>query len=176
MKLYFNFERIAMQNLNHSSANIEIGFELDASTKNHAENEEFDYLRLARHAQLLAAIEQRTRTNRSAEQFSSAFILEQAAQRYFAMIEKAQLNLKHRFSAKQIGRIMSAAGTLIWDTQWSVATMVAGDMGIESLDEAEEGSFEHTLLEKLAALTELENMALADACERQWRGHDNPLL
>jgi hypothetical protein len=54
--------------------------------------------------------------------------------------------------------------------------MVADSNGIESIEELQEGSAMRKLLEKLTLLTPLENAALVDACERVWRGCENPLL
>jgi hypothetical protein len=51
----------------------------------------------------------------------------------------------------------------------TVASMVADDNGIESLDELEEDSNMRILLDKLIQLTRIQNAALVDICEQVWR-------
>jgi hypothetical protein len=110
--------------------------------------------------------------------FSSGFIAEQAAHRYFMLVESALEGLKGRFTMDEFNTILNAECSAIWnwDIWVSVASMVADDNGIDTLDELVEGSPLRVLLEKLLALTQLENAALVDVCERVWRGYDNPLL
>jgi hypothetical protein len=50
------------------------------------------------------------------------------------------------------------------------------DLGIDDIDEVQEGSPMRVLLEKLVTLTPVENAVLVDVCERVWRGHENPLI
>ena len=169
-----------MNKLSHPAPDTQLGFDFERSTANHAEHDGMEYQskRHARHTEILAAIQLRTGTDRlvSPKRFSGVFIIEQAAQRYFALLDKTQNDLKNHFSAEEIRRINNAECTPIWDTRSSLATMVADDMRVSNLSALKKGSFEHTLMSKLAGLTELENIGLADACERQLRGHDNPLL
>lgn len=133
-----------------------------------------------RRSNLLDAIELRMGTDdlQGPARFSTGFIAEQAASRYFMLLDGAQADLKSRFSEADFAVILNAecSPVWLWDTGNPVAAMVAGDNGIGSLDELAVGSHMRTLLEKLMALSPLENAALVDACERVWRGYDNPLL
>jgi hypothetical protein len=139
-----------------------------------------DFAKSMRRSELLKAIDlRRGGENRpSPNRFSSGFIAEQAAARYFMLLDTAHAALKGNFSEQDFSVILNAECTPVW--QWdpghSVAAMVADDNGIESLEELPEGGSMRSLIEKLIALTPLENAALVDACERVWRGYGNPLL
>ena len=153
------------------------GFELPPE---HCREHSDDFTKSIRRADLLKAIDlRRGRENFiEGERLSSGFIAEQAAHRYFMLLDSAQAELEAKFTEQEFSVILNAECTPIW--QWntgnSVAGMVAGDNGIESIEELPEGSFMRKLLEKLILLTTLENAALVDACERVWRGRENPLL
>ena len=86
--------------------------------------------------------------------------------------------MKGKFSDSEFQVILNCECNDIWDwnTSTSVATMVADDNGIDSLDDMPNESPMRVLLEKLALLSPTENAALVDACERVWRGYQNPLL
>ena len=133
-----------------------------------------------RRGTLLEGVDARRGADRltSPERFSSGFIVEQAAERFFHLAFSAEAGLRGRFTPAEFSYILNAECTPIWswDRFTSVATMVADDNGIDSLDELKEDAPLRTLLEKLVALTPLENAVLVDVCERVWRGYDNPLL
>lgn len=134
----------------------------------------------ARRRAILRAVDDRRGTGalRGEERYSSGFIAEQAAHRHFMLLDHAQTQLKGRFSEEEFQVILNVECQPIWecDPMMSVAQMVADDNGICRLKHLEEGSPMRQLLEKLLALTPLENAAVVDACERVWRGYDNPLL
>ena len=143
----------------------EYGIDIDAS--------------LRRGALLWHIGERRGTTGDSRRQpFSSGFIAEQAAHRYFMLVETALEGLKGRFTEGDFNTILNAECSPIWnwDTWTSVATMVADTFGVDALDDLDEDGHLRVLLEKLLSLTPLENAALVDVCERVWRGHDNPLF
>ena len=104
--------------------------------------------------------------------------IEQAAHRYFMLLDEVEAQLKGRFSKDDFQVILNAEcqPTWEWDPRLSVAKMVADDNGIYRLNQLAADSFMRQLLEKLMALNPLENAVLVDACERVWRGYDNPLL
>jgi hypothetical protein len=108
---------------------------------------------------------------------SSRLIVEQAAQRFFELAQFAALGLRGRFTKREWGILLGCEPSPAW--HWhrftTVATMVAGDLGIEALDELHPDSELRALLVKLGDLTPLENATLVDACERVWRGLENPL-
>ncbi|SFL95670.1 hypothetical protein [Variovorax sp. OV329] len=105
-------------------------------------------------------------------------VLEQASARYFALIARVQGSLKGRFSEKEWAYILEIDRKPIWNW-WAgtkVATLVADNHDVSSLDDpALEGAL-RVLLYKLLQLSPLENAALVDACEQVWRGCRNPLL
>lgn len=108
---------------------------------------------------------------------SSRLIVEQAAQRFFELAQHAADGLRGRFTEREWGILLSCEPSPAWnwDRRTTVATMVAEDLGIEALDELHPDSEPRALLVKLNDLTPLENATLVDACERVWRGLENPL-
>lgn len=108
---------------------------------------------------------------------SSRLIVEQAAQRFFELAKHAADGLRGRFTEREWGLLLSCdpSPAWNWDQRTTVATMVAEDLGIEALDELNPDSELRALLVKLGDLTPLENATLVDACERVWRGLENPL-
>jgi len=141
---------------------------------------DYDDLKENRRAHLLNAVDLRRGTDNltGPERFSSGFIVEQAAQRYFSLLDDVQAQMKDMFSSSEFLVILNAECTPVcdWYANMSVTTMVADDNGIDSLDDLKKGSSMRGLLEKLIALSPIENAALIDACERVWRGYPNPLL
>lgn len=139
-----------------------------------------DFMQHERRMDLLDAVNLRRGSEHLSrpERFSSAFIVEQAAHRHFMLVQDIQARLKGRFTAAEFDVILNCECQPVWqwDTYMPVAAMVADDQGVESLDELPEGSPLRVLLEKLQALTVSQDAALVDACERVWRGYDNPLL
>lgn len=129
---------------------------------------------------LIRAIDERRGAERLnyEERFSAGFILEQAAHRHFMVLEHAQAQLKGWFSEADFQVILDAECSAVWqwDPQMSVAAMVGDHNGVRKLKDLAEDSSLRQLLEKLLALTPLEDATLVDACERVWRGYDNPLL
>lgn len=106
------------------------------------------------------------------------FVVEQAAERHYALVTYALKSMRSMFTEGDIVKILNTTCGPVWEwhPQTSVATMVADDNGVESLDELEAGSPLRTLLAKLTELSALENGALVDVCERVWRGtNDVPL-
>lgn len=165
--------------LNHrcSEACMHCGFEPPQEQRREYR---FDFMQRQRRMDLLDAVNERRGSEHltGAERFSSAFIVEQAAHRYFMLVQDIQARLKGRFTAAEFDVILNCECQPVWqwDTYMPVAAMVADDQGVESLDELPEGSPLRVLLDKLQALTVTQDAALVDACERVWRGYDNPLL
>ena len=108
---------------------------------------------------------------------SSRLIVEQAAQRFFELVKHATDGLRGRFTEREWEVLLSCEPSPAWHWhRWTtVATMVADDLGIDSLDELHPDSQLRALLVKLEGLSPLENATLVDACERVWRGLENPL-
>lgn len=153
------------------------GFEPPASECREARG---DMMKPLRRDALIRAIEARRGTDElnGPARFSSGFILEQAAHRHVMLVEEAQTGLKGKFSDDDFQVILNAECGPIWqwDPLFSVAEMVADDNGVGRLEDLPESGHMRQLLKKLLTLTPLENAALVDACERVWRGYDNPLL
>lgn len=143
---------------------------------------EFDYdmMKDLRRSSLIRSVNARRGTEalHGPERFSSGFIVEMAAHRYFMLLDAAQAELKGKFCEDDFQVILNAecGPTWEWDPMHSVAQMVADNFGVDSLDELPEESHMRQLLEKLLKLTSLESAALVDACERIWRGYANPML
>jgi len=138
-----------------------------------------DMYRDLRRSALLMEVDKRRGTDAlvSDERYSSGFIVEQAAERFFSLVAVAERDLRGRFTEDEFLTILNAECTPIWQDRFAnLATIVADDQGVESLDDLEPGHPLRVLLEKLIALTPLENAALVDVCERIWRGYKNPLL
>lgn len=139
-----------------------------------------DHDQPVRRQSLLMSIKARRGTDVlcSPERFSSHLIVEQAAYRFFELVAGTEDALKGRFDSMDFSYMLNTTCTPIWswDPDMPMATMVASDHGISSLDHIQEGHPLRKLLEKLIELTPLENAVLVDVCERVWRGHDNPLL
>lgn len=104
--------------------------------------------------------------------------MEQAGERYFSLVGRAQHSLRGRFTSAEFACILSVDCGSIWewDAYSTVADMVADANGVGALDELEPKSVLRQLLYKLIELSPLENAALVDACEQIWRGYENPLL
>jgi hypothetical protein len=139
-----------------------------------------DTMKDMRRSALISAVDARRGTDALVgdERFSSGFIVEQAAHRYFMLLDEAQAALKGRFTQADFQVILNVEcqPTWDWDPAMSVAQMVADDNVVRRLKALPEGDHMRQLLEKLLTLSPLENAALVDACERVWRGYDNPLL
>lgn len=110
--------------------------------------------------------------------FSSHLIIEQAADRFFELVSTVEDSLRGRFTEAEFDVLLNCECSPVWswDRSMAVASMVAEDQRVGSLRDLVEGDPLRVLLEKLVALTPVENAALVDVCERVWRGHDNPLL
>jgi hypothetical protein len=135
-----------------------------------------DFERDQRRGNLLHAID--ARRGDGERRYSSHLVIEQAAERFFELVAVAEDRLHGRFTDDEFLAIANSTCTPIWNwnRHTSVASMVANDRGIDSIDDLKKGSPLRLLLEKLVELTPVENAALVDVCERVWRGHDNPLL
>lgn len=106
------------------------------------------------------------------DKFSAQFVIQQAAERFFLLIDFAIRSLGGIFSESDLGIVLNTTcGPIwLWDTQSTVAAMVADDNGIERFSDLDEDSDLRRLLEKLMKLTPLQDAALVDLCERFWRG------
>ena len=119
--------------------------------------------------------EKRSRRNRAHgpdDVFSSIFVFQQAAERYYPLIDDAVFSMSGIFSEWEMTRLLNTTCGPIWSHQagTSLAGHVADDMGVEEMDDLEDGSDLKVLLIKLIKLTPLQTAALVDLCERFWRG------
>jgi hypothetical protein len=142
-----------------------------------ADDEEtcFDVHQHVRRASLLPALD--ARLGNGEDGLTTHHVAEQAAHRFFELAALAQEGLRGRFTDAEWLVLLSCepSPAWYWDRWTTVATMVADDLGIEALDELDPDSELRALLVKLGDLTPLENATLVDACERVWRGLENPL-
>ena len=97
------------------------------------------------------------------------FVIQQAAERYFLLVNSALTELKLSQEDLTIILNTTCGPVWLWDLWHNVASMVANNNGIESLEELAPDSTMRLLIEKLMALTPLQNVALVDFCEKVWR-------
>lgn len=112
-------------------------------------------------------------------QFSAHFVIEQAAERYFNLINHEMLALDGMFTVDEFATILNTTCNPVWDwAPWMpVSGIVADDNGVCNLNELTVGSPMRILLEKLRKLSASQNVALVDSCERLWRDQgQGPLL
>lgn len=166
-----NAKRRARESRLHANC-MHCGFEPDTTEDERLD----DFERELRRGKLLHAIE--ARRGAGEHRYSSHLVVEQAAERFFELVAVAENSLRGRFTDAEFLAIANSTCTPIWnwDHHTSVASMVASDQGIDSMNELKEGHLLRVLLEKLVELTPTENAVLVDVCERVWRGHGNPLL
>jgi hypothetical protein len=110
---------------------------------------------------------------------SSRFVIEQAAERYFQLLELANGRLKRRFDTGDFSYLLNLNCSPVWRhyAQDDLAGDLLDDLGLEiqSLDDISDPVL-RDLVSKLRELTSVETYAIVDACEQVWRGYDNPLL
>jgi hypothetical protein len=125
--------------------------------------------------ELLCAVD--ARRGVGAHRYTSHFVVEQAAARFFELVSFTEESLWGRFSDAEFQVILNNTSPIeSWDSHFGMASTLACDLGVESLDDLKKENPLRVLLEKLQELTPLEDAALVDVCERVSRGHDNPLL
>lgn len=111
--------------------------------------------------------------------FSAHFVIEQAAERYFNLINHEMLALNGMFTVDEFATVLNTTCNPLWDwAPWlPVSGMVADNHGVRDLNELPVGSPMRILLEKLRKLSASQNVALVDFCERVWRDQgQEPLL
>jgi hypothetical protein len=103
--------------------------------------------------------------------FSAQFVMQQAAERYFLLLQGAVQSLDGVFSDAELSALLNSNCGPIWNCapNASLAGLVADDRGIEDLDDLTDGCELKLLLQKLISLTTLQTVALTDLCERFWR-------
>lgn len=174
----FNFlERFFMSNLTYSEVpetgkmNSFIGkiFENDGSAERRYWRDESDVVRFlegevkARDgAEIAFELEQK---------FSTKYIVQQSLCLHFMLMLSALESLNSMFTDSEMGIILNTNCGPFW--QWyvgrTVATMVMEDHGIAELSDLDDDSELKILVEKLIPLSDLQNAALVDVCERFWR-------
>jgi len=105
------------------------------------------------------------------EAIPGTYIIENAAQRYFALLDHGRESMKEMFSESEFGVMLNTTcGPLWeWDPWMSVAEMVSDDNGMVNSGKQSQCSELQILWKKLRALTPLQDVALVDVCERVWR-------
>ena len=139
-----------------------------------------DIYKGVRRSALVRGVEARRGTDpmRSSGYYSAGFVLEHAAEKFFSLVEATETELRGRFTAREFDYILNSECSSVWFSGFHVpvAEMVADTFGVESSEDPSDAEELRVLVEKLKALTRLENAVLTDVCERVWRGYDNPLL
>ena len=110
------------------------------------------------------------------QKFSSQFVVQEAAARFFSLLRPATASMNGLFTRKDLTKILNTTCGPIWNWKagrMSVLSMVADENGINSGSDVRKDSEMGILLKKLKALTPLQNAALVDVCERHWRGRFN---
>ena len=106
------------------------------------------------------------------QKFSSQFVVQEAAARFFSLLRPATVSMNGLFTIKDLTKILNTTCGPIWDWEegcMSVFSMVVDDNGINSWSDVSKDSEMEILMKKLKALTPLQNAALVDVCERFWR-------
>ena len=105
------------------------------------------------------------------QKFSTKYIVQQSLYRYFDLINRALASLYSMFTESEMGIILSVNCHPFW--QWHVGRKVAYMLmeahGIDQLSDLEVDSELRLLIEKLMPLSDLQNAAIFDVCERHWR-------
>lgn len=101
------------------------------------------------------------------EQVSREFVTEVSLSRYFGLVNKASLGLRGLFTGEEVEQLVNAFPHPTINIHGSVvlAEMYFDGLGVEAL---ETGSVEARLYEKLAKLTDLEQVAVVDVLECAW--------
>lgn len=138
-----------------------------------------DVAQTERHVQLLEEV--KGRVGNSTDEHNRVpgpFIIENAAARYFALLDHGRRSMEGMFTEVEFVTMLNTTCCSLWEwNPWmSVATMVADDNGIDSWDEVPEGSSLDGFLQKLVALSPVQNAALVDVCERVWRDRSDRSL
>lgn len=126
----------------------------------------------SRHLLLCTDAKLRTGTrDEPRDTFTTSFVIETAANRYFRLLDNEKRHLSNRFSEQDIEVILNTNCSAVWefDPDMSLATAVADDNEVLNLEQLPAGSQLRMLLESLLTLTPLQNAALVDACEVFWR-------
>jgi hypothetical protein len=105
--------------------------------------------------------------------FSSQFVIQQAAERYYSLVRHAIQSLDMVFTTDEMKLVLNTNCSPIWN--WSlystVANVVFETYGFDELSNHPSDVAIRTLVEKLMKLTHIQNAALVDLCERFWRGN-----
>ena len=98
-------------------------------------------------------------------------VILQGMQRYHDLISQTLLTLQEVFNADEIQILLTATNSDVtpWQYGRSLASDVADDFGIDSLDEVPDDTPMKSLLLKLIKLNNVQTLALTDFCERFWR-------
>lgn len=106
-----------------------------------------------------------------AERVNYQFVVQQASERYFALLAWTFSRLAFSEAEYAIIRESICGPYWQWHLPETVAQAVANDEGIDlgNLELLPKGSQMRVILEKLVKLDPLENVALIDHCERSWR-------
>jgi hypothetical protein len=111
--------------------------------------------------------------------FSTRFVIEQSAERYFQLLEMTKHRLKRRIATRDFEYLLNVNCSPVWRhyAQDSLAWDVVDSLGLEvrSLEDIPDSELRE-FASKLRDFTPVETYAIVDACERVWRGYDNPLV
>lgn len=111
------------------------------------------------------------RSNQPDRAFSPQFVLQQAAARYFEMVDGALLTLQGMFTVDEMLIILNCTNSPILSLRYglSFVNFIADEHGIYSLEQLRDGSTIKLLFLKLMDLRYPQSVALMDLCERFWR-------
>lgn len=98
-------------------------------------------------------------------------VILQDMQRYHDLISQTLLTLQEVFNAEEIQILLTATNSDVtpWQYGRSLASHVADDLGVDSLDQVPGDTPLKSLLLKLIELDSTQTLALTDFCERFWR-------
>jgi len=166
----------AKEETNHVEPFIKALYGADAAQDFFPRYPNQDFNRGVRHSRLRSELQARSgavSAGDSGEEpsISAAYVVENAAERYFQLLELERKHLAGMFDRQDMQVILNAnCGALWeWDPQMSVASAVADNNGVTNSCQLSADSHLRKLLKLLVELTPLQNAALVDVCETVWR-------
>lgn len=112
---------------------------------------------------------------------SAGYVIEEAAKRHFQLMEVTIQSLRGKFDEVDFQFLLNANCSPVWRLNHFFDLSVCfvslrGSYASTPEEIKEEDEALRTLAEKLRALSPTEQLAVIEACERVWRGYENPLL
>ena len=133
-----------------------------------------------RHRFLRSQIEaHRGDRKRLQQRLSAGYVIEEAAKRYFQLMESTIKNLRGKFNADDFHFLLNTNCSPVWSLNVGISLLdqVLDNFGVEASTLADIHDKKlRSLIKKLSRLSATEELAVVEACELVWRGYQNPML